>query len=585
MTQPKRTVFKWFWRYAKPNTWLFYTSIIGSVGSSLLAIFIPFYYSKIFNLLAGDRSDQVSHALFITVVWIAGLSLLRWFLSRVLDFSLVLFENRVRSDMDQSNFAAILKQSYTFFADTFAGTLTRRVKRFSDSFENIIDSLVWNIISLVVFGCGALIVLFMRNAWLGLGMLVSVFAILFANVYFSRWRYKYDLKNSACDSEVSGAMTDAFTNNANIKSFARFDFERERFGEIRTRAMKVERFAWLLHMASASVQGFLSVVVEVAIILIAVRLWSEGKITIGDFAIIQAYLINLFGQLWQVNNVLRRVYQCSADAQEMADILDAPLGIKDIRSAKPLVVKKASIDLENMSFNYHKTRKTFEKFTLHVKPGERVALVGPSGAGKSTLVKLLLRFYDPDSGHILIDGQDIARATQESVRSQISFVPQDPVLFHRTLGENITYAKLDATQEDIARASALAHCHEFIDALPEKYETFVGERGIKLSGGERQRVAIARAILKDAPIILLDEATSSLDSESESLIQDALAKLMKGRTTIAIAHRLSTIMQMDRIIVLDGGKIVDEGTHDDLLKRDGLYRTLWNIQAGGFMKD
>jgi len=320
------------------------------------------------------------------------------------------------------------------------------------------------------------------------------------------------------------------------------------------------------------------------ILWIAVDLWRNGSLTVGDFALIQAYLIAFFERVWNVGRVLRHIYEAMADAQEMVEISERLPDVRDVRRAKDIKVHKAEIRFSDVTFNYHKTRTAIERFALRIAPGERVAFVGPSGAGKSTLAKLLLRFYDPASGLIEIDGQDIKRVTQRSLRSQISFVPQDPVLFHRTVEENIRYARLDATSEEIERAAKLAHSHEFIIDLPDGYKTYVGERGIKLSGGERQRIALTRAILKDAPILLLDEATSSLDSESESLIQDALKRLMKGRTTIAIAHRLSTIMQMDRIIVVQEGKIADEGTHKVLLARKGLYQNLWNIQAGGFIK-
>ncbi len=235
-----------------------------------------------------------------------------------------------------------------------------------------------------------------------------------------------------------------------------------------------------------------------------------------------------------------------------------------------------------MHFQYHTQSSGVQDLSLAIRGGEKVALVGPSGAGKSTLTKLLFRFYDVTNGSITIDGQDIRAVSQDSLRHAISLVPQEPILFHRTILENIRYGRPDATEEDVINAAKKARCHEFISRLPDGYTTYVGERGIKLSGGERQRVAIARAILKNAPILVLDEATSSLDSESEALIQEALTELMEGKTTIVIAHRLSTVMQMDRILVLDGGNVVDEGTHAALIERDGLYQSLWNIQAGGF---
>jgi ABC-type multidrug transport system fused ATPase/permease subunit len=269
----------------------------------------------------------------------------------------------------------------------------------------------------------------------------------------------------------------------------------------------------------------------------------------------------------------------------MVAILKTPHEITDMPGAKKLKVKSGAITFKDVYFRFNLEVEILRNFNLSIIGGEKVALVGPSGAGKSTITKLFLRMFDVTSGEVLIDGQVIAKVTQESLRKAIGFVPQEPILFHRTLMENIRYGRQNASDAEVIDAAKKANCHDFISALPHGYETLVGERGIKLSGGERQRVAIARAILKNAPILVLDEATSSLDSESEYLIQQALDVLMQGKTVIVIAHRLSTIMKMDRIVVIDGGKVVADGTHEALLKEDGLYAKLWNIQAGGFIPD
>jgi len=297
------------------------------------------------------------------------------------------------------------------------------------------------------------------------------------------------------------------------------------------------------------------------------------------------YIIGLSGQLWSFARIIRDFYEGYADAKEMIEIMKLPYEIQDVAGAKNIVVDKGEIVFEDIHFSFNENREVLKGVNLKINAGQKVALVGPSGAGKTTFVRLILRFYDVISGAVKIDGQDIKNVTLESLRRNISIVPQDPLLFHRTIKENIRYGKLDATDAEIEEAARLAHCDEFIENLPQKYDTYVGERGIKLSGGERQRVAIARAILKNAPILILDEATSSLDSHSESLIQDALDNLMKGRTTVVIAHRLSTIKKMDRIIVLEKGNIKEDGSHDDLIaQEEGLYKALWNLQAGGFIQ-
>jgi ABC-type multidrug transport system fused ATPase/permease subunit len=291
-------------------------------------------------------------------------------------------------------------------------------------------------------------------------------------------------------------------------------------------------------------------------------------------------------RLWDLGNALKKLYEAFADATEMVEILNTPHDITDAPNASTLRVAKGAIVFKDVNFSFNESRGILSDFNLEIPSHQKVALVGPSGAGKTTITKLMLRFYDVTSGGIYIDNQNIAKATQRSLRNSVAFVPQEPVLFHRTLMDNIRYGRRDATDEEVMEAAKQAHCEEFIAKTPHGYQTYVGERGIKLSGGERQRIAIARAILKDAPILVLDEATSSLDSESESLIQDALEKLMEGKTVIAIAHRLSTVMKMDRIVVIENGAVVTSGTHDELVAHEGgLYKKLWEIQAGGFLTD
>ena len=299
--------------------------------------------------------------------------------------------------------------------------------------------------------------------------------------------------------------------------------------------------------------------------------------------LLQTYLIRLIDNLWGFAGIVRAYYDSFANAQEMALIFDTPYEIIDEVKSK-IKNAKGEVIFNKVTYVYkNNNNKVLDNFSLVVPAGQKIAIVGSSGAGKTTFVRLLMRLFNLTEGEITIDGVDISKISQENLREQIAFVPQDPVLFHRTLMENIRYGRRDATNGEVLKAAHLAHCDDFIDKLPQGYETYVGERGIKLSGGERQRVAIARAILKNAPILILDEATSSLDSHSESLIQDALHKLIEGKTTIVIAHRLSTIRQMDRIIVLDKGKIIEDGRHEELSKKEnGLYKKLWDLQAGGF---
>jgi ATP-binding cassette subfamily B protein len=324
-------------------------------------------------------------------------------------------------------------------------------------------------------------------------------------------------------------------------------------------------------------------ILEFVVLFVSISLWKKGILTVGDFVMIQSYMFGLFFHIWDFGRILRKTYERLADAEEMVVILNTPIEVKDKKDAEKIEINSGKIEFKNVKFSYSKD-DVIKGLSFVIKPSEKVALIGPSGGGKSTVVKLMLRLFDIDKGAILIDGQNSLGYTQDSLRAQIALVPQDPILFHRTLMENIRYGRRDASDKEVMAAAKLAHCNEFIASFKQGYQTFVGERGVKLSGGERQRVAIARAILSNARILILDEATSSLDSESEKLIQDALKNLMKNKTTLVIAHRLSTIVQMDRILVLKGGKIIEEGDHASLVsKKEGLYRKLWELQSKGYL--
>jgi ATP-binding cassette subfamily B protein len=406
------------------------------------------------------------------------------------------------------------------------------------------------------------------------------------NIGFSLWKIKYDLKVAEVDSKATAYLADTITNQNTVSLFARLGFESQGYKKVTNEQADITRLNWNLTNVLEAGQAVLGVSIEFLLFYVAIRYWQQGLVTVGFFVLLQAYLINIIDQLWGFTRIVRDIYQAYADAKEMVEILYLPHEVVDIPHAKELQVERGEIMFEDLHFSFNQTRKVLSGISVAIKPGERVALIGPSGAGKSTFVKLLLRMYTPESGRILIDGQDIAKVSQDSLRKNISLVPQDPILFHRTLAENIAYGKPGASLAEIERAAKLAHCNEFIRDLPDGLQTYVGERGIKLSGGERQRVAIARAILKNAPLLILDEATSSLDSHSEMLIQDALGHLMAGKTTLVIAHRLSTIQKMDRIMVIDQGTIIEEGSHQFLLDRPGsLYRKLWTLQAGGFLTE
>lgn len=576
-----------YWVGMKPQQWAVYTSSVAFALVSVFQLITPLFYKKFFDIItaAGNR-PAASQGLVHLLIIILLLNAVSWLSFRIGLFILNRFEAETMARLKQQSFDYLIDHSHSFFSDNFSGALVQRVGRFSRSFERLYDSFIFNILPLTINIVGIVIVVWLQQPLIAILMLAWVFITLLGNYIFARWKLKYDLRAASADSATTARLADSIANQTTIASFVGSTYESKAFKDVTTREAKATRLAWNLSAISDGTQAALIVIIEFLLFYYGITFWQQGVITVGTFVLIQVYLLGLANQLWSASRVIRNIYEGFADAEEMVSILRLSHEVKDVFGAKPLVVTEGNIELNDISFSFVNHRPVLSDIKLSIRGGEKIALIGPSGAGKSTLMRLILRMYDLRHGTIVIDGQDTQRVTQASLREMISVVPQDPVLFHRSLLENIRYGRRDATDDAVIAAARLAHCDEFIEVLPEKYATFVGERGIKLSGGERQRVAIARAILKNAPILILDEATSSLDSHSEALIQDALDKLMKGKTTIVIAHRLSTIRKMDRIIVLQHGKIVEEGSHEDLISREGsLYKHLWTLQAGGFIPD
>lgn len=584
MKKTTKQTFKIYAQHVKPYWLLASFVVLGVLGGVVVESIVPLYYKEFFDLLAGGYSESVRDELVRILVIVFGFHGLAWLAYRVAIYSNTHMAARIMVDLANTCFDFLHKHSQQFFINRFVGSLVRRVNRFVSAFDSISDRIIWDIVPMSVRIVVILGILFYHNTVIGYIILGWTIFYVVVNYFFSIYKLKYDTERAKTDAQVTGQLADTVTNNVNIKLFSALGVESRAFRRLTQKWFKIRRLTWNLGASIEAVQALLMIFLEFAIFYYAIEFWGQGLMTIGGFVLIQAYLLQIFHRLWDFGRVVREMYERLADAEEMTEIFDTPHGVQDKPRAGRLAVKGGLIEYKDVTFSYTKTRNILRKFNLTIEPGEKVGLVGPSGSGKSTLTSLLFRFYDLGGGKILLDGVNVADVTQDSLRKNMSYVPQDPILFHRTLKENIRYGRPGATDKEVARAAKLAHCDEFIRKLPEGYNTYVGERGVKLSGGERQRVAIARAILKDAPILVLDEATSSLDSHAESLIQDALDKLMKGKTTIIVAHRLSTIMKMDRIVVMKNGKIVEEGKHDALRKkRDGLYKKLWDLQAGDFI--
>ncbi len=484
-------------------------------------------------------------------------------------------------------FDTISAQSMQFHSDRFSGSLVSQTNKFVGAYERMMDVLIWDVWPMFCYIIFVVIVLWQQAAWFALGIigLVIIYTII-SKLTMGKIAHLFD-EEAAASTKQTGQLADSISNIISVKSYARERHERGRF---RNFSQKVEDSS-LRTMRAVIRRDMMFAAVQIGITALLLGFLIFGNawlgISVATLILIVDYANGIMGELWSINNIFKNFNRVFGDAHEMTLILDTVDDVVDAADAKPLEMHEDSVEFKDITFQHSDAKgPIFQNFNLKIKPGERVGLVGVSGSGKTTLTKLLLRFADVSEGEVLVSGQDIKKVAQESLRENVAYVPQETALFHRSIAENIAYGKPDATPEEIQRAAKLANAHDFIMELPDGYDTLVGERGIKLSGGQRQRVAIARAILKDAPILVLDEATSALDSESEALIQDALNSLMKGRTSVVIAHRLSTVADLDRIVVLQDGEIVEQGNHHELLKNlDGVYHHLWSRQSGAFMED
>lgn len=506
---------------------------------------------------------------------------------RIIDGCVWRLEGKVQQDLAQKVFKHLTSQSADFHANNFGGSLVSQTNKLIGSYVRIADTTTFQTLPMIVSIIFMVIILSTKAPLFALLLIVFAVIYLISAFFVTRRVREYSAAHAMAESKQTGYLADAITNVMTIKSFARFNFENQRFASATTETRN--RLLTLMGASQRQLLYFTSVTNSISaasLVMAVVGVVLLGA-NIGTVFLIVSYTANIVNRLFDFSNSSLRNYNRSlGDAKDMIKILEYQPQIQDSLHPETVRINKGAIELKKVAFMHDgSSSDLFTNFNLSIKSGQKIGLVGHSGSGKTTLTRILLRFSDINGGKILIDGQNIAKITQDDLHDNIAYVPQEPLLFHRTILENIAYGKLDADKEAIITAAKRAHAHEFIYKLSNGYDTLVGERGVKLSGGQRQRIAIARAMLKNAPILVLDEATSALDSESESLIQDALWRLMENKTAIVIAHRLSTIQKMDRIVVLDDGKIVEEGSHKDLLKANGSYAKLWAHQSGGFIEE
>jgi ATP-binding cassette subfamily B protein len=568
---------RYYLRAIRKYKYAFYISTGLMVITVLIqGVLLPFLYSQVFDKISQlNANPSLADDLWQLLVYI-GISLFALFsFWRVITYTYVTNQGKAMRDLEQSTFSDLQKRSYSFFSDRFGGALVTQTNRFVNGLEAVQDAFFWDLAPMAIRSISFIIILLFVFPVIGFALLIWLIFFVSAVLGLSAYKSKFTRAAAIADSSVTAELADAITNTANIKIFGRRKFEQKRYESVSQDRYKKRSTSWFWDEHLRFIQSILMISLEFFVIYWSIKSAIAGTVSVGVLLLTTYYLFRLFGDFWEIGNITRRLEKAISDAVEMTKILRTSPDLEDDKDAISPNFAKGKIQFDNL----------FSNLSIDIKAGEKVGLVGPSGGGKTTITKLLLRFMDINSGKILIDDQDISELVQDELRRNIAFVSQEPILFHRSIRENIAYGNPDASLDEIKRVAKLAHAAEFIDKLPKGYETLVGERGMKLSGGQKQRVAIARAMLVEAPILLLDEATSALDSESEALIADALDTLMEERTTIVIAHRLSTIRKLDRIIVMNDGKIVEQGSHDDLLAEKGLYAKLWSHQSGDFLDE
>ena len=578
----------YFWSATKKYKLLLAGSFITTPLVFVLRVISPLLFAQMIEIVSLNLpQDQMMEQLLPLAIWSLVLEFVRNYIIGPLRlYSIWEMEIKAMNDIGNQCFDTVAAQSMQFHNNRFSGSLVSQTNRFLGSYERFMDELLWNILPTIIDVSLILVIMFTRAPLFALGLLVFMICFLIIAYTWSKKITPLNKREAELDNKRTGQLADSISNIISVKSYAKEEYEHHRYARFHKAVKDASHNVLIADTKRNYMIDSMVFLINIVIVLFMLYGRNSFGLSISTLVLIINYSSSIMRDMWDIHSVFKTMNRIFGDAYEMTEILDIKDDVVDEPGCKALKVTKSAIDFKDITFKHHDARTAlFKDFSLEVKPGERVGLVGVSGSGKTTLTKLLLRFADVNEGEIDIDSQNIRYVTQKTLREAIAYVPQETSLFHRTIAENIAYGRPDASQKEIERAAKLANADEFIKELPNGYDTLVGERGVKLSGGQRQRVAIARAILKDAPILVLDEATSALDSESEALIQGALRELMKGRTCIVIAHRLSTVAHLDRIVVLEKGKIVEQGTHRQLLNAGGSYSKLWSRQSGAFLDE
>lgn len=584
LSGPFARVFAFTFRHWRRQKFVAAFIMTAMLLETLAHVLLPLYAGRIVDAIA-TPTDARETALRLAVEAFATVLALSvgMVIARHIAFTgIIRLTLAIMSDVASEAFYKVQRFSTNWQANSFAGSTVRKISRGMWALDQLNDTMILALLPSVVVLVGTTVLL--GTYWPMMGVIVAVGSVIYVAVTVSLSLFYVAPAASLAnqwDTKLGGALADAVSCNAVVKAFGAEAREDQRLAGIITKWRGRTRRTWVRGTNNGTVQNAMVVVMRAAVVGLVLWLWWHGRATPGDVTFVLTSFFVLEGYLLDVGMHVRNLQRAVNDMEELVSLESQPLGIEDKADAVPMTIGAGEICFDDVTFHYagHET-PLYRDFNVTIAAGEKIGLVGHSGSGKTTFVKLIQRLYDVNKGRILIDGQDIAHVTQSSLRGEIAIVQQEPILFHRSLAENIAYARPGASMEEIIAAAKLANAHHFIERLPRGYQTLVGERGVKLSGGERQRVALARAFLADAPVLILDEATSSLDSESEALIQEAMERLMEGRTAIVIAHRLSTVRSMDRLLVFDHGTIAEEGTHDVLVRREnGIYRRLFERQA------